>query len=73
MLSRTSNVRTFLDNIHDIAHFTSASPGLYRAVSCAGVADRLIVDIGIDMLQLVPGRISTEVDAHLSYDTQVRR
>lgn len=38
--------------------------------SSAGVADRLIVDIGVDLLQIVPGRVSTEVDAHLSHDTQ---
>lgn len=36
----------------------------------AGVADILSVNIGADMLQIVPGRVSTEVDAHLSYDTQ---
>ena len=36
----------------------------------AGVADRLIVSLGCDMLKVIPGRISTEVDAHLSYDTQ---
>lgn len=36
----------------------------------AGVADRLAVTIGSEVLKLVPGRVSTEVDAHLSYDTQ---
>lgn len=35
----------------------------------AGVADVLSVNIGAEMLQIVPGRVSTEVDAHLSYDT----
>jgi transaldolase len=36
----------------------------------AGVADRLIVDIGCDLLKIVPGRVSTEVDAHFSHDAQ---
>lgn len=36
----------------------------------ARVADILSVEIGSEMLQLVPGRVSTEVDAHLSFDTQ---
>lgn len=36
----------------------------------AGVADILAVNIGLDLLQVVPGRVSTEVDAHLSYDTE---
>ena len=28
------------------------------------------MNIGVEMLDNVPGRVSTEVDAHLSYDTQ---
>jgi len=35
----------------------------------AGIADRLAVLIGCELLGIVPGRVSTEVDAHLSYDT----
>ncbi|XBS70493.1 transaldolase [Acerihabitans sp. KWT182] len=31
--------------------------------------DKLAVNIGIEILKLVPGRVSTEVDARLSYDT----
>jgi transaldolase len=34
------------------------------------VLDRLTVDFGIEILKIVPGRVSTEVDARLSYDTQ---
>lgn len=36
----------------------------------AFVADRLAVNIGAEIVKLVPGRVSTEVDAHLSYDTK---
>ncbi|KYK92955.1 transaldolase, partial [Aggregatibacter actinomycetemcomitans serotype d str. SA3733] len=32
--------------------------------------DKLAVNIGLEILKLVPGRVSTEVDARLSYDTQ---
>lgn len=32
--------------------------------------DRLIVNFGFEYLKLIPGRISTEVDARLSYDTE---
>ncbi|MEI8672170.1 transaldolase [Vibrio sp. SA48] len=32
--------------------------------------DILAVTIGIDILSIIPGKISTEVDARLSYDTQ---
>jgi len=32
--------------------------------------DRLIVRFGTEILQLIPGRVSTEVDARLSFDTE---
>ncbi|WP_226690640.1 transaldolase, partial [Pasteurella canis] len=32
--------------------------------------DKLAVNIGLEILKIVPGRISTEVDARLSYDTE---
>jgi transaldolase len=36
----------------------------------AAVADRLAVDVGAALAEIVPGRVSTEVDADLSFDTQ---
>jgi transaldolase len=35
-----------------------------------GVMDRLVVAFGLEILKIVPGRVSTEVDARLSFDTQ---
>ncbi len=32
--------------------------------------DKLAVDVGLEVLKIVPGRISTEVDARLSFNTQ---
>ena len=34
------------------------------------MTDHLAVGIGTQLLGIVPGRVSTECDAHLSYDTQ---
>ena len=34
------------------------------------LADRLIVRFGCEILRLIPGRVSTEVDARLSFDTE---
>ena len=34
------------------------------------VMDRLLVRFGCEILQLIPGRVSTEVDARLSFDTE---
>ncbi len=36
----------------------------------ARIADVLSVNVGLELLEIVPGRVSTEVDAHLLYDTQ---
>ena len=36
----------------------------------AHASDKLAVNIGLEILKLIPGRISTEVDARLSYDTE---
>ena len=32
--------------------------------------DRLSVNFGLEILKIVPGYVSTEVDARLSYDTE---
>src|SRR5215468_7828734 len=36
----------------------------------AAVCDRLAVSFGTELTRLVPGRVSTEVDADLSFDTR---
>lgn len=36
----------------------------------SAVADRLAVSVGAELTKLVPGRVSTEVDADLSFDTE---
>jgi transaldolase len=37
--------------------------------SLAGIVDEVLVRFGIEILKVVPGRVSTEVDARLSFDT----
>lgn len=32
------------------------------------IMDKLFVNFGVEILKLIPGRVSTEVDAHLSFD-----
>jgi transaldolase len=43
----------------------SSAGGLVNAVS-----ERLLILFGIEILKIVPGRVSTETDANLSFDTQ---
>lgn len=41
-----------------------------KAQQLIDAEDKLAVNIGLEILKIVPGRISTEVDARLSYDTE---
>ncbi|PWC21815.1 transaldolase [Brenneria roseae subsp. roseae] len=41
-----------------------------REQQVVDATDKLAVNIGLEILKLIPGRISTEVDARLSYDTE---
>lgn len=54
-----------LDEAVEIAR----SHGGSREQQVANAADHLAVAVGRKILELVPGRVSTEVDAHLSFDT----
>ena len=42
----------------------------HRALGTPDVMDRLLVAFGTEILRIVPGRVSTEVDARLSFDTR---
>ena len=41
-----------------------------KAARTAAFMDHLFVDFGCEILKIVPGRVSTEVDASFSFDTQ---
>lgn len=41
-----------------------------RAQQLSACVDKLAVAIGAEILQIIPGRVSTEVDARLSFDTR---
>ncbi len=41
-----------------------------REQRLANALDKLAVNAGVEILKLVPGRVSTEVDARLSFDTE---
>lgn len=48
----------------------AAELGGDNATQLANCCDRFAVDVGREILAIIPGRISTEVDARLSFDTQ---
>ncbi|MHC5773425.1 transaldolase [Nostoc sp.] len=47
-----------------------AGTGATQAQIVSLAFDRLAVAFGLKILQIIPGRVSTEVDARLSYDTE---
>ena len=44
--------------------------GLTGPALLEGVLDRILILFGLEILKIVPGRVSTEVDARLSFDTE---
>lgn len=48
----------------------AAEQGGSEVQQLANCCDRFAVDVGREILALIPGRISTEVDARLSFDSQ---
>jgi transaldolase len=46
------------------------SSGLGGAAQLEDIIDHLLIAFGCDILEIVPGRVSTETDARLSFDTE---
>src|SRR5438034_9397543 len=44
--------------------------GLSGQAQIEYICDHLLVQFGCDILEIVPGRVSTETDARLSYDVE---
>lgn len=44
--------------------------GLTGAALTESILDRILILFGLEILKIVPGRVSTEVDARLSFDTE---
>lgn len=42
----------------------------YKDAPLAEIIDHLLVAVGVEILKIIPGRVSTEVDARLSFDRQ---
>jgi transaldolase len=42
----------------------------FPALPTADVIDRVLIAFGVEILKIIPGRVSTEIDASLSFDTE---
>ncbi len=59
----------FADTVKEAISWGKKQGGDSDAVVGA-IADRLAISVGAKLVELVPGRVSTEVDADLSFDTK---
>jgi transaldolase len=53
----------------DYAPLLSETVAAHRAAPLADLVDEVLVGFGLEILKVVPGRVSTEVDARLAFDT----
>ena len=54
----------------DYAPLLASTVAAHRGAPLDEVVDQVLVRFGLEILKIVPGRVSTEVDARLSFDTQ---
>jgi transaldolase len=57
----------------DAAKAWAGEQGGSNAEQLANCCDRFAVDVGKEILAIIPGRISTEVDARLSFDSEATK
>ncbi len=55
--------------VDDALHYAMHFPG-DRAARTEAFMDKLLVNFGCEILKIIPGRVSTEVDAGLSFDVE---
>ncbi len=68
LLLKAAALPHYQELIRQARHWAHEQGGS-SAEQLANCSDRLAVDIGREILDIVPGRVSTEVDARLSFDT----
>jgi transaldolase len=63
LILKAAQLPSYQNLIHQVKSTTTGQP-------VDQVIDALLVAFGIEILKIVPGRVSTEVDARLSFDTE---
>jgi transaldolase/fructose-6-phosphate aldolase-like protein len=66
----TTNPTLLLNAVENPAYAHLVEEAVAWGGSTAAVCDRLAVSFGSELTKIVPGRVSTEVDADLSFDTR---
>ena len=68
----TTNPSLILKAVQQVAYkpLFSETVAAHKSKPVDFIADRVLVRFGLEILKIVPGRVSTEVDARLSFDIQ---
>jgi transaldolase len=69
LIFQAAQKQEYADLLENAIEYALQSPGDRPARREAGM-DRLMVNFGCEILKIVPGRVSTEVDAKFSFDTE---
>ncbi len=69
LILKAVEMPAYADLVDEAVHWGKAQSGTSEARTDA-VCDRLAVTFGAELSRIVPGRVSTEVDADLSFDTE---
>jgi transaldolase len=69
LLLKAAQLPQYRDLVDDALNF-AAGAGQNQAARSVAFMDKLFIDFGCEILKIVPGRVSTEVDAGLSFDTE---
>ena len=68
LILKAAQMPAYSEIVGEALSWGSRQAGAAEAVNAA-ICDRLAVSFGTELAQIVPGRVSTEVDADLSFDT----
>jgi transaldolase len=69
LLLKAAQLPQYRDLVDDALNF-AVGAGQNQAARSVAFMDKLFIDFGCEILKIVPGRVSTEVDAGLSFDTE---
>jgi len=69
LITAAAQMAEYGDVVDGALAWAAKTAGTDESKILALALDRLAVEFGLRILQIVPGRVSTEVDARLSYDT----
>ena len=68
LIAQAAQMPHYKDVVDGALRWSRNAAGNHTAAVISEAVDRLSVEFGLRILSIVPGRVSTEVDARLSYD-----